>query len=183
LNLNVASLENKTIQLRPLKVASGCSHRHNFDGIVTFSVLRDSSESPSYLQVFRNGIIEAVEASMIQIHSGQKIIPGGWEDLLLNALPNYFNVQTQLGIQPPVFIMLSLIGVKGYNMYVSNPLFALDRPDPIDREMLLVPEVLVDNFSSDPAQLLKQPFDAVWNAAGFPGSMNYDQHGNRIRRR
>lgn len=182
LSLNVAAFENNILALRPLRVAGGWSYRHNFDGIVTFSRLRDSSESLGYLQVFRNGIIEAVDASSIQTHNGQPIIPGGWEDLLLGALPSYFSIQIQLGIQPPVFIMLSLIGIKGYYMYVANPLYALDGPHPIDREMLLVPEVLVDNFSSDPAQLLKQPFDVVWNAAGFPGSVNYDQHGNRVRR-
>jgi len=31
-------------------------------------------------------------------------------------------------------------------------------------------------------QLLKPLFDAVWNAAGWPGSQNYDQNGQWVGR-
>lgn len=53
---------------------------------------------------------------------------------------------------------------------------------PIDRDVLLVPEVVVEDFNVASDQVMKPIFDAVWNAAGWPGSHNYDNAGNWIRR-
>lgn len=181
-NLAVSGLENETTGLRPLRIAGGWNHRHNFDGFVTFSNVRDSDESLGYLQVFRSGAIEAVDASSIRICDGKPIIPGGgWEQLLIDALPTYFALQGRLGVQPPVFVMLSVLYVKGYSMYITysaEPFSPLGSTG-IDRDMLLCQEILVENFTEPPAQVLKPAFDAIWNAAGFPKSLSYDKQGNR----
>lgn len=49
---------------------------------------------------------------------------------------------------------------------------------PIDRDMLPVAEVMIENFGGQPHTILRPIFDAVWNAAGWPRSMNYDEQGN-----
>ncbi|MEM7557457.1 MAG: hypothetical protein AAF378_25920 [Cyanobacteria bacterium P01_A01_bin.84] len=51
----------------------------------------------------------------------------------------------------------------------------------IDRNNLLMPEVMVENFNFEPSKVLKPIFDAVWNACGYPGSRNYDDSGNWLR--
>ena len=38
---------------------------------------------------------------------------------------------------------------------------------PIDRPNLVIPEVMIDRFDCDPAEVMKPIFDTVWNAAGF----------------
>jgi len=48
----------------------------------------------------------------------------------------------------------------------------------IDRDILLLPEVLVDEFSAETPQVLRPAFDALWQACGFERSQNYDASGN-----
>ncbi len=50
----------------------------------------------------------------------------------------------------------------------------------IDRDILLLPEVIIENYDTTPEDVLKPCFDAMWNACGFPRSPNYDDAGKRI---
>lgn len=179
-NLNVSSFENDIRWLPLIHSPGGMSHRHNFDGFVTFSSQRNGEESLNYAQIFRNGSIEAVNASFIREYEGQRLIGGsGWEDSLINVLPSFFQALTRLNVQPPALVMLSALGVKGYTMYVSTILGP--EGDPIDRDILMAPEIMVESFSDDPGKILKPAFDTIWNAAGHPRSLSYDEHGERIR--
>jgi hypothetical protein len=180
-NLNVSAFENDIRALPPIRSpGGGLSHRHNFDGFVTFSSSRDGEESLNYVQIFRSGSIEAVNASLIREHNGQMVIGGyAWEQSLIDKLPSYLQAQSRLNVQLPVFIMLSVLGVKGYSMYV--PPGSFDSGDTIDRDMLIAPEIMVEKFDSDAAQILKPAFDVIWNAAGFSGSLSYDSQGQRRR--
>jgi hypothetical protein len=56
------------------------------------------------------------------------------------------------------------------------PLESLETSD-LDRDGLLLPDVLVEDFDQAPALILKPLFDAVWQAAGLLGSMNYYSDG------
>ena len=64
-------------------------------------------------------------------------------------------------------------------MNVPNIRFALEyRARLIDRNDLLIPDVLIENFDNDLIQKLKPLFDIVWNSCGYPRSLNYDNEGN-----
>jgi len=65
-------------------------------------------------------------------------------------------------------------------MAVNRSRFLWDEAHPIDRDALLVPEVMVESFEFDSAEILKPILDAVWNATGWPRSMNYDESGKWI---
>ena len=80
-------------------------------------------------------------------------------------------VLRDLGIEPPIFVMLSLLGVKGFTMGVSDVRF---KPGTIDRDSLLLSEVMFDSYDSDVGKVMKPAFDMVWNAAGWSGSRNYE---------
>ncbi len=56
------------------------------------------------------------------------------------------------------------------------------RQDPLDRDHILIPEVLADDFTTDLGQLLKPAFDIIWNAFDYPGSAMYGEDGKRIHR-
>jgi hypothetical protein len=47
----------------------------------------------------------------------------------------------------------------------------------IDRDILLLPEVIIENYTDKVENILKPIFDTVWNACGFNGSSNYDEDG------
>ena len=103
--------------LIPTYRSGGFSTRYNFDGILSYGQFQDSPSIHSYLQVFRNGSIEAVDSYMISEHNGQRLIPSvAYEKELIEALSGFLSTQRQLGVEPPLFVMLSLLGVAGYGM-------------------------------------------------------------------
>jgi hypothetical protein len=159
--------------------ATGYTQRHNFDGYLTYQMLPQPTSADSYLQIFRNGSIEAVEAYLLGCKGG--MIPmTRVEEALLDAVGRFFSIQEQLGVEPPLLVMLSLLGVSGYTIGLDVSAVDIHR---IDRDALLVPEVLVESFDRDPAEVMKPAFDAIWNAAGWPRSKNYDDAGKWAGRR
>lgn len=174
--------DSNFLPLRPLAVHGGFSPRHNFDGIVTYPpIINERTPSPAYLQLFRSGIIESVDTRQINSWDNRPLtIPGtGWENMLLNAVRQYFDIQANIGVTPPLIVMLSLLHVKGAKMYVRSS-YSLTEEEKVDRDHLLVPEVMVESFAADIAQRLKPTFDAVWNACGYSGSAGYGADGQRI---
>jgi len=164
--------------LQPI-YTSGWNHRYNFDGVLAYGQFPKSTSAHSYLQIYRNGIIEAVEAFLLR----DGVIPSvAFEEELLKALPRFLAIQKKLGVEPPLFIMLSLLGVSGYIMAVDRARFGWRDDYPIDRDALIVPEILIESFECDPAEVMRPIFNAIWNAAGWPRSMNYDENGRWIRR-
>ncbi|MBD2741485.1 ATP-binding protein [Coleofasciculus sp. FACHB-1120] len=178
-SFDVASLYNKYSQLFKPLTSDGWQQRHNFDGHLTFSKAPNENFAYSYLQTFRNGIIEAVDAVTVTVYNGRGVIFKEYEQEILQAIYRFLPLQQNLGVEPPLFIILSFLGVKDYIMEV-NPEFGRSSGSPIDRDNLLVPEVVVEDFNFAPAQVMKPIFDAVWNAAGYTRSLNYDNDGQWV---
>lgn len=178
---DVSSLVHKRDRLAPI-YAGDWSYRHNFDGFLTYDQPSKSTSAVSYLQIFRNGNIEAVEADLLRPREeGKRTIPStSFEKELLAALPRFLAIQRQFGIEPPLFVMLSLLGVSGYTMAVPQGRYWSVPMTPIDRDTLIIPEVLLESFDPGLDELMKPAFDAVWNAAGWPGSINYNEAGQWV---
>lgn len=70
---------------------------------------------------------------------------------------------------------LTIIGVKEYRMAVAPGAYRVDYP--IDKNILQLPEVYIEDFSNDIATSLKPLFDMIWNACGYERSVNYDEKG------
>ena len=47
----------------------------------------------------------------------------------------------------------------------------------VDRDNLLLPEIMVESLDDPPGMFMKPVFDMVWQSAGQPGSPNYDESG------
>lgn len=87
--------------------------RHNIDGFLTFTGNRCS-----YLQVFRNGIIESVDSHVL-LDNGQgqrRIRIDHFEHWLMFFIEKYLSLQKDIGIQPPLFILLSLFGLDDFHL-------------------------------------------------------------------
>jgi hypothetical protein len=158
----------------------GYNYRHNFDGYLTYS--RPVAETLAYLQIFRNGSIESVRASYAHLSSDPRLIPNEtFEKHVLEALPRFLSVQKQLGVEPPLMVMLSLLGVAGHAL-TQDALYLHGLTDHlIDRDTLLIPEILVESYDCDPAEVMREAFDAIWNAAGYARCKSYDKEGHRIK--
>lgn len=171
-DMDLAAQDTKSLE--PLRSTGWSAPTYNFDGVYTSSS-RDRVEH-SYLQVFRSGIVEAVNTSLLEHGPDEPkfIASVPYEDALLTGLRRILDLQKRLGVEPPVVVMLSLVGVKGYMMYVA-PERRFDVGHPIDRDALLIPEVLVEDLDADVDTILHSIFDALWNATGWPGSINFNE--------
>ena len=162
---------------------NGFTNRHNFDGFLTYS--RDEEgKTYSYVQLFNNGIIEAVEGKYLDPHQndGHLLIRGtAYENELIKSLSIYLSALKESNIEIPIFVFLTLVGIKGYLMFVGEKRFNVQGNSGIDRDILLLPEVIIENYDTAPEDILKPCFDAMWNACGFPKSPNYDDAGKRIK--
>jgi hypothetical protein len=164
--LNIESVSY--LELPPVGQYSPQTSRYNFDGLLTHDHSA-TSQYNGYVQLFRNGIIEAVDA--YTIHTS---IPGIYEVPIMDILQKYLAFQKKRIGTLPVVISLTMVGVGGLNLeWNSNRI-----GHPIDRDVLLIPEVLAESFDVNLPQLMKSIFDTVWNAAGVARSENYDGNGN-----
>lgn len=158
----------------------GGSIRMNFDGVLL------STKNPAgYVQVFRTGIVEAVDTYLLTPRKRDgdqlEILSVTYEEELIKACGGFLTVLRKLGVDPPLAVMLTLSGVKGYRMGVGGHVF--DDPEIlIDRDLLLVPEAILESYETDLGAALRPAFDAVWNAAGWRGSLNYDAEGRWVPR-
>ena len=56
----------------------------------------------------------------------------------------------------------------------------LPEGDKIDREILLLPETIVESYETKAEKILRPCFDSIWNACGFPKSLNYNDAGDWV---
>lgn len=162
-------------KLTPM-VCSGWNYRHSLDGFLTYCTGR-SGKTHSYVQIFRNGIIEAVEGLLLKPQGDELVIPGlAYEQELVKALPDYLSVFKALNVGLPIFVFLTLVGVKGYSMAFDRRYWRWEVYT-INREVLFLPEVVMKNYEDRLEDILKPIFDSVWNTCGFPRSLNYDDKG------
>lgn len=150
--------------------------RRNFDGLLVCGVPKDNV-AEWYLQLFRNGCVEYIES--IGSTSGEKHITHEFfEENFIVTFPRILSIQQFIGVELPIFIMLSLLGVKGYTILLNRPGRFGNDAQYIDRDQLIIPEHVLEAWECDAARTLKPLFDVVWNAAGWSGSRNYDTDGN-----
>lgn len=158
-------------RLRPMN-CSGWNYRYNFDGIIDYS---GKDKSRSYVQLYRNGIIEAVDGGMLS-YSHNLIPSAAFENEIINSLSRYITILKTLNVEPVYIIFVTLLGVNGYELGLTDRFWA--DSNPIDRDIILIPEVIVENFNIKADIILRPIFDSIWNACGYPKDLYYDEAGN-----
>jgi hypothetical protein len=160
---------------------SGWGLRTNFEGKISIG-----SRESAYTQVFRNGVIEAVRVGVL---NGRPEDPGlipslAYEEAVFGYLPQCFEILQRIGCQPPAFVGISLIGVRGFRLAVDVTIeLEMGGTRPIDRDVLPLPDIFVEDFRTPIGPLLKPTLDMVWNACGYDRSPYFDHAGNWIGRR
>ena len=76
-------------------------------------------------------------------------------------------------------IMLALTGVKGLTMALDSR-WRVYQSHRIDRDLLLLPEVIIEQYDMTAEENLEPLFLMIWQAAGFDRNYNYDQQGQRL---
>ena len=122
-------------------------------------------------------MIEAVLSNISRTIDGGQTTAlniGFIQQSILETLPTYLQFLRELGIHPPVWCFLTLMKMKSLTILRSGH---IDQP-PIDREILYLPEAMIDDLSTDALTPLKPLFDMVWNAAGWDESLNATPNGS-----
>lgn len=163
--------------LRP-PYSSGWNNKINLEGILNYSP--DSrSYSNSYVQIYRSGIIEAVSSGiLLGWKEEDKFIPStAIEKAIIESLGNYLAVMKQLQIEPPYIFGMSLINIRGYQLAVKQGLFLFGERSTMGRDILRIPELVIDEFPENLDVALRSTLDLLWNAFGFQKSVNFDENG------
>ncbi len=177
--VDLNSIIKDLAKLEPI-YSYGWSNRINLEGVLSYTIGKNT-KSHTYVQLYRNGIIEAVEGLILTPGDDKKFIPSiTYERELIKYLDKYLNVLRGLNVNPPLTVFLTFIGVKGFKMAVDPSRIMFEEHYEIDRDILELPEALLDSYDIDPRDVLKPMFDLIWNACGYERSLNFDDKGNWI---
>ncbi len=157
----------------------GWSHRINLDGVVAYCADKKKI-AETYSQLYRNGIFEAVESgiTICRGESEKKVLPMYLiEDEIMKYSLKVINLLSQLEIQPPFYIFLTLSGIKGFTIRAPNA-YTIFGGEPITQKDLLLPEIIFENTEENIQHKFRPVFDMIWNAGGVSKSINFDEDGN-----
>lgn len=190
---DVASLHGRTDTLTlPSRIYE---HRRyasfNFDGYCTAMLSNWDHRTlpPLYLQIFRNGCVELVDGQCLGEHDAvnhgsieRRFFdqPGATlrykiDGQELTELERLLHIQKILGVQPPIYIALSLLGVAGLRI-LGPQVRELATSRPIGQDALVLPEVLLEDYTCSPEQL-RIVFDMLANASGYSRSFCFTDGG------
>ncbi|HCE46769.1 MAG TPA: hypothetical protein DET40_24745 [Lentisphaeria bacterium] len=181
LRMDVALFKENVVNMPPIGT-NGWNDRFNLDGFATYSRGDGNGKMRAYCQIFRTGQIEAVSSeTLYEIEKVPHISISAHERDVIDAVSKYLALMRILEIPAPVSIFLAMTGVAG--ACISQGYRHRHAINPVDRDVLSLPDVIVEDYSSivghaDVAKLLQPVFDAVWNACGYARSYNYDEKGN-----
>lgn len=182
---NIDYIANNPSELPPI-YASGWRKRNTFEGFITYDQKTiESKISYSYAHFYRNGIIEAVEGILLNrgrlMDKNQKagIPSAAFEESLFKPILKYLKLQKKLGVDTPIYLFLTLTGIKNNVLILGNRRYS----EEINRDILDLPESVIENLDInliDIINILKPLYDIIWNAFGLPRSFNFDENGRWI---
>lgn len=161
-------------------MSANSSYRFNADGFLTY----DDKEwgvakriASTYVQVFRSGTLEVANQRMLirALQEHDNILPmSAFEKETIATVSRFVSFQREIGINPPIVLMLSLVGVKNFALTVGSNQWTDSR---IDRNVLMAPDLLIEDFNFQADILIKPALDFIWQAAGLADSRNYGEDG------
>ncbi|MEW5913052.1 MAG: ATP-binding protein [Thermodesulfobacteriota bacterium] len=152
--------------------------RYNFDGFLIPCREKDSRASTAYCQCFESGNLEVVLTDFVYNSNGNNLLRTNFDIPLIQNTKKCIDRIISLGINAPIVVFISLLGVKGYSIDLG-PRFG-NQLDIIEHNNLLLREIVVRDLKESTTNILKTPIDTIWRACGFPRNMHYDEDGNRM---
>jgi hypothetical protein len=187
----IPELDLRNIELNygsfvPMGSTTANAARINFDG-----VLKTSNADPrdiqhrAYVQLYRNGIIESVDSTLVAVSSGTPLI-SYLDDKLIREVMRSLNDLAAVGVEPPYVLLASFVSVAGgrFNFARSDGQNWFDHlGDPLDRDQYHFDEVIFETIPADQAQcasIIRPILDQMSNAGGKATSPIFDNQGHYI---
>lgn len=180
--VSVETIRRSGDRFQPLWIGGGDS-RINIDGLLRFANYRSNPPGMiSYCQVFRSGIVEGVTTNIVMERGSGPIIPSlDLAQKTVESIGQYRGGLVNCDILPPYLVLAALVGAKGARLGVHHSLQHAWEHHPVDRDIVVLPEVLIESRESDLYTDLRPVFDGAWNACGWVRCFDYDEQGGWAR--
>jgi hypothetical protein len=168
------------------KLAPISSRRHvamlNLDGVAPFCDPRSPAPA-GYTQLYREGMLEALQCVAAQVRPGSPLSPereihvGYFERDLRGALSRYLSLLSDESLGAPICLYLTLLHASNCRLtYTQEHFFCSSRP--VGSYIASLPEVLIHDVSQPEVdKQLKVLFDSLWNCGDVPASPSFDDSG------
>jgi len=174
-------------RFEPWRATGLATWNYNFDGFLVSAPFRDTIRK-SYVQVFRNGALEYCYCMGYDNESKNLTELFAYQVLFEKSLISYLAGLRTLDINPPIVMMLTIDGVKGFRIKfpdaIHNNYAAIDtieaRMIPIDRDVMLLPEAIIEDYEFDSNIIHHTVFDIIWNSVGVDVPPRFDDNGKFI---
>jgi hypothetical protein len=175
IRLSAQMLNNRYHEFSIFKTGEerGESRVVNLHGVAHYSISAADGR-PAYTQTFYNGCVEAVVRSPgFTRESGASLIQSGpLCRMLLQAAKGCLNCLKSVDIPAPIFVGLTLSNVRGRFIHVFD-----GDDQPIMEEPLILPGVVMQDYESTMAPVLRPILDSMWQAAGHTQCNLYNAEG------
>jgi len=163
----------------PRGVVGGWGDRYMVDSVTQFTGERQK-EHQYYVRTFKNGAIEAytnkpfgkIQAdethnfpAWVEEGEIQYLLAEYVEKALERALPNYIQFLEEQGINPPIYILMTVIDAEDCTFISEDNGVPVD---PIDFgiEILQIPTEVIESYDGNPDSVISSLIESLWNAAG-----------------
>jgi len=161
----------------------GYSHRFNFDGfLLVGNYPSDNNMYPWYTQLSRSGQIELARIKLVHYRESYKLISSIYSEKgIIKTLNQYLKLLKKCQIACPIIISIALLNVKGSYLWIKDDYrVSIEYERIIDRDNLILPEIILEDYPVSLEKELKPAFDALWNASGYERCLDYDEAGEWI---
>jgi hypothetical protein len=170
----------------PIGSTTANGARINFDGILkTSNADQSATQHRAYVQLYRNGIIEAVDSSLMAVSSGTAII-SNLDDRLIREVIRCLGDLSAVGIEPPYALLVSFIGVAGGRLHLvrgQDSAWYDNLSNPLDRDQYHFDDVVFETVPTSQAEcadIIRPILDQMANAGGQATSPIFDNQGRYI---
>ena len=181
--LPLAEIQRDFRAFVPIGSSTAQGSRINFEGILkTSNADPQATQHRAYLQLYRNGIVETVDSSLV--NTSTQIITF-FDDKIIGATMRSLRDLAAVGVGPPYAVLASVIGVAGARLtFVRGaPGWSDDWSAPLDRDQYHFDEVILETIPADLAEcagLLRLMLDQAANTGGRATSPIFDAQGRYI---
>jgi hypothetical protein len=180
--VDILRAANESEAVRPFCSEYSPSHTFNLDGLLTYRPAAQEPAVNSYLQLYRNGIVESATISMVRHREGYGLsVPSLALAQQLGAfLDRTRALMKLLDVSPPASLFVSALNVRGVLLGVSERLTfygGMNNPNPFDRDHMLMREVTLMDWEGASFDLLKPLLNELWQASGLPRCFDYNDAG------
>lgn len=183
-NLSLSQIKDEMNNCSSKALGYGYSKNITIDGV---TIEYKDNRSSSLAKYKTNGIIEKATTSFfLKQYEFKNVTPSitidyinGYQivNKLLDDIEEVKKYYSKVGISTPVIICCSILNAANYTIPTRD---WYDIFNKIDRDILCLNNIYVDDFTKPNEEILKPIFDSIWNACGYERCIAYDNNGNYI---